>query len=58
MKSAIARNLRPEFAPVAVIRGNAIPDDALRFKKGKFGFIFQTQSWKVLSCRKHKERAE
>jgi hypothetical protein len=53
MESAILRNLQPEFAPVAVIRGNAIPDGALRFKKGKFGCIFQTPSWKALSCKKH-----
>ena len=37
MESAIVRNLQPEFAPVAVVWSNIIPDDALQFKKGKFG---------------------
>ena len=39
MESAIVRNLRPEFEPVAVIWSNTIPDEALQFKKGKFGCI-------------------
>ena len=39
MESAIVRNLRPEFEPVAVTWSNTIPDDALQFKKGKFGCI-------------------
>jgi len=39
MESIIARNLQPLFAPVAVVWSNAIPDDALQFKKGKFGCI-------------------
>ena len=37
MESVIARNLQPEFAPVAVVWSNTIPDDALQFKKEKFG---------------------
>ena len=37
MKSAIVTNLRPEFEPVAVVWSDTIPDDALQFKKGKFG---------------------
>ena len=36
-ESAIVRNLRPEFEPVAVVWSDTIPDDALQFKKGKFG---------------------
>jgi len=39
MESVIVRNLQPEFAPVAVVWSNTIPDDALQFKKGKFGCI-------------------
>ncbi len=39
MESVIVRNLRPEFEPVAVIWSDTIPDDALQFKKGKFGCI-------------------
>ena len=39
MESAIVRNLQPEFSPVAVVWSNTIPDDALQFKKGKFGCI-------------------
>ena len=39
MESVIVRNLKPEFAPVAVVWTNTIPDDALQFKKGKFGCI-------------------
>jgi hypothetical protein len=39
MESAIVRNLQPEFAPVAVVWSNTIPDDAIQFKKGKFGCI-------------------
>ena len=37
MKSVIVTNLRPEYEPVAVIWSDTIPDDALQFKKGKFG---------------------
>jgi hypothetical protein len=37
MKSVIVENLRPEFEPVAVVWSNMIPDDALQFKKGRFG---------------------
>ena len=39
MESVIVRNLQPEFAPVVVVWSNTIPDDALQFKKGKFGCI-------------------
>jgi len=39
MESVIARNLQPEFAPVAVVWSNTIPDDTLQFKKDKFGCI-------------------
>ena len=39
MESAIVRNLKPEFEPVALIWSHTIPDDALRFKEGKFGCI-------------------
>ena len=39
MESAIVRNLRPEFEPVAVIWSDTIPEEALQFKKGKFGCI-------------------
>ena len=37
MESAIVRNLRPEFEPVAVVWSDTIPGDAFQFKKGKFG---------------------
>ncbi len=39
MKSMIVENLRPEFEPVAVFWSKTIPDDAIQFKKGKFGCI-------------------
>ncbi len=39
MESVIVRNLRPEFDPVAVVWSNNLPDDAIQFKKGKFGCI-------------------
>ena len=39
MESAIVRNLQPEFEPVAVVWSDTIPDDAVQFKKGKFGCI-------------------
>ena len=39
MESAIVKNLQPEFEPVSVVWSNTIPDDALQFKKGKFGCI-------------------
>jgi hypothetical protein len=39
MESAIVRNLRPEFEPVAVVWSDAIPDNAFQFKKGKFGCV-------------------
>lgn len=39
MESVIVQNLKPEFAPVAVVWSNRIPDGTLQFKKGKFGCI-------------------
>ena len=39
MESVIVRNLQPEFAPVAVVWSNTIPDDTLQFKRDKFGCI-------------------
>ena len=39
MESAIVKNLQPEFEPLSVVWSNTIPDDALQFKKGKFGCI-------------------
>ena len=37
MESAIVRNLRPEFDPVAVVWSESVPIDTFQFKKGKFG---------------------
>jgi len=39
MESEIVRHLRPEFAPVAVVWSDTIPDDALQFKEGRFGCV-------------------
>ena len=39
MESAIVKHLKPEFEPVAVVWSNSIPDDAIQYKKGKFGCI-------------------
>ena len=39
MDSAIFKNLKPEFEPVAVVWSDTIPDDACQFKKGKFGCV-------------------
>jgi hypothetical protein len=39
MESAIVRNLRPEFEPVAVVWGDTLPVDTLQFKKGRFGCV-------------------
>jgi len=39
MESAIIKNLKPEFEPVAVVWSDTIPDDACQFKKGKFGCV-------------------
>jgi len=39
MESAIVKNLKPEFAPVAVVWCDTIPDDAAQFKEGKFGCV-------------------
>jgi hypothetical protein len=33
MESAIIKNLKPEFEPVAVVWSDTIPDDACQFKK-------------------------
>jgi hypothetical protein len=37
MESAIVQHLNPEFEPVAVVWSNSLPDEAIQFKKGKFG---------------------
>jgi hypothetical protein len=37
MDSAIVRNLRPEFEPVAVVWSDSLPPDVVQFKEGKFG---------------------
>ena len=34
MERAIAKNLQPEFDPVAVVWSNTIPDDATQFEEG------------------------
>ncbi|MFC1850734.1 DUF169 domain-containing protein [candidate division CSSED10-310 bacterium] len=39
MESVIVKHFKPDFEPVAVVWSNTIPDDALQFKKGKFGCI-------------------
>jgi uncharacterized protein (DUF169 family) len=39
MESAIVRNLRPKFEPVAVVWSDTIPTDTFQFKGGKFGCI-------------------
>jgi hypothetical protein len=39
MESEIVRHLKPEFAPVAVVWSDSIPEDALQFKKGRFGCV-------------------
>jgi hypothetical protein len=39
MESEIARHLQPEFAPVAVVWSDSVPDDVLQFKEGRFGCI-------------------
>jgi hypothetical protein len=39
MESAIVRHLRPEFEPVAVVWSDAIPGDAVQFRRGRFGCI-------------------
>jgi hypothetical protein len=36
MESEIVRQLKPEFAPVAVVWSDSIPDEALQFKQGRF----------------------
>jgi len=37
MESSLVRNLEPEFEPVAIVWSDAVPEDAFRFKKGRFG---------------------
>jgi len=39
LESAIVKELKPEFPPVAIVWSNTIPDDAIQFKNGKFGCI-------------------
>lgn len=39
MESLIAKKLRPEFDPVAVVWSDTLPADAFQFKKGKFGCV-------------------
>lgn len=39
MESAIVRNLRPEFEPVAVVWSDTVPIGTVQFRKGKFGCI-------------------
>jgi uncharacterized protein (DUF169 family) len=39
MQSAIVKNLRPEFEPVAAVWSDTFPAYAIQFKKGKFGCI-------------------
>lgn len=39
MESRIVRNLQPEFAPVAVVWSNTLPEDTLQFRKDRFGCI-------------------
>jgi hypothetical protein len=39
MESAIVRQLRPDFEPVAVIWSGTIPSDAFQFEKDAFGCI-------------------
>jgi hypothetical protein len=39
MKSAVVEHLEPEFAPVAVVWSDEIPEKALEFKEGRFGCI-------------------
>lgn len=47
MDSAIMRNFKPEFEPVAVVWSDTCPDDAFQFKTGRFGctlFLFAEAS--------------
>ena len=39
MESEIVRHLQPEFAPVAVVWSDSLPEGALQYKKGRFGCI-------------------
>jgi len=39
MESTIVKHLQPEFDPVAVIWSDAIPENAMQFKPGRFGCI-------------------
>jgi hypothetical protein len=47
MESEIVRHLQPEFAPVVVVWSDSVPENALQFKKGRFGctlFLFAEAS--------------
>jgi len=47
MESEIVRHLRPEFSPVVVVWSDSVPENALQFKKGRFGctlFLFAEAS--------------
>jgi hypothetical protein len=37
MESEIVRHLQPEFDPVAVVWSDSLPENAIQFKKGRFG---------------------
>jgi hypothetical protein len=39
MKSTVIDHLQPEFEPVALVWSDHLPDEALQFKKGRFGCI-------------------
>lgn len=39
MKSTIVENLKPEFAPVAVVWSDTLPANTFQFKEGKFGCV-------------------
>lgn len=39
MESEIVRHLQPEFAPVALVWSDAIPEDAVQYREGRFGCV-------------------
>ncbi len=39
MESTIVKHLQPEFEPVAVVWSDAVPENVLQFKPGRFGCI-------------------
>ncbi len=41
MANTIVQNLQPVLVPVALVWSNTIPDDALQFKEGKFGYAHE-----------------